>query len=84
MEEVVQGKFVVVVDAADRENEGDSDDEQPVRHARGRELHDEGGAQPYCLRTRRIAATSSASQMTERNETPYGTACNARSRRAKA
>ena len=44
IEDIRQGKFVVVVDAADRENEGDLDDRRPVRDARGDQLH--GDARP--------------------------------------
>src|SRR5919199_4370366 len=75
LEDVRQGKFVVVVDAADRENEGDltiaAQFATPeainfmVTHARGliclcltEERCDELGLRP----------------MTERNETPFGTA----------
>ena len=39
IEDIRHGKFVVVVDAADRENEGDLDDRRPVRDARGDQLH---------------------------------------------
>ena len=43
IEDIRQGKMVVVCDDEDRENEGDLDDGRPVRHARGDQLHGQGG-----------------------------------------
>ena len=40
IEDIRQGKFVVVVDAADRENEGDLTIAAQFANARGSELHD--------------------------------------------
>ncbi len=75
IEDIRQGKFVVVVDAADRENEGDltiaAQFATPeainfmATHGRGQIC--------LCLTDERVADLR-LRQMTERNETPYGTA----------
>ena len=46
IEDIRQGKMVVVVDDADRENEGDLDDRRAVRDAGGDQLHGEAGPRP--------------------------------------
>jgi 3,4-dihydroxy 2-butanone 4-phosphate synthase/GTP cyclohydrolase II len=75
LEDVRQGKFVVVVDAADRENEGDltiaaqfaTPEAVNFMATHGR------GLICLCLTEERCAALG-LRQMTERNETPFGTA----------
>jgi 3,4-dihydroxy 2-butanone 4-phosphate synthase/GTP cyclohydrolase II len=75
IEDIRQGKFVVVVDAADRENEGDltiaaqfaTPEAINFMATHGR------GLICLCLTDERVADLR-LRQMTERNETPYGTA----------
>jgi 3,4-dihydroxy 2-butanone 4-phosphate synthase / GTP cyclohydrolase II len=75
IEDIRQGKFVVVVDAADRENEGDltiaaqfaTPEAINFMATHGR------GLICLCLTDERVAELR-LRQMTERNETPYGTA----------
>ena len=75
IEDIRQGKFVVVVDAADRENEGDlTIAAQFATPEAVNFMTKEGrGLICLCLTSDRCDALG-LRQMTERNETPYGTA----------
>jgi 3,4-dihydroxy 2-butanone 4-phosphate synthase / GTP cyclohydrolase II len=75
IEDIRQGKFVVVVDAADRENEGDlTIAAQFATPEAVNFMTKEGrGLICLCLSEERCDALG-LRQMTERNETPYGTA----------
>ena len=75
IEEIRQGKMVVVVDAADRENEGDlTIAAQFATPEAVNFMAKEGrGLICLCLTEERCDALG-LRQMTERNETPYGTA----------
>jgi 3,4-dihydroxy 2-butanone 4-phosphate synthase / GTP cyclohydrolase II len=75
IEDIRQGKFVVVVDAADRENEGDLTiaAQFATPEAVNFMTKEARGLICLCLTEDRCAALG-LRQMTERNETPYGTA----------
>ena len=75
IEDIRQGKFVVVVDAADRENEGDLTiaAQFATPEAVNFMTKEARGLICLCLTEDRCDALS-LRQMTERNETPYGTA----------
>jgi 3,4-dihydroxy 2-butanone 4-phosphate synthase / GTP cyclohydrolase II len=75
IEDIRQGKFVVVVDAADRENEGDlTIAAQFATPEAVNFMTKEGrGLICLCLTSDRCNALG-LRQMTERNETPFGTA----------
>jgi 3,4-dihydroxy 2-butanone 4-phosphate synthase/GTP cyclohydrolase II len=75
IEDIRQGKFVVVVDAADRENEGDLTiaAQFATPEAVNFMTKEARGLICLCLSEERCAELG-LRQMTERNETPYGTA----------
>ena len=75
IEDIRQGKFVVVVDAADRENEGDLTiaAQFATPEAVNFMTKEARGLICLCLTEDRCDALG-LRQMTERNETPYGTA----------
>lgn len=75
IEDIRQGKFVVVVDAADRENEGDLTiaAQFATPEAVNFMTKEARGLICLCLTVERCDALG-LRQMTERNETPYGTA----------
>jgi 3,4-dihydroxy 2-butanone 4-phosphate synthase/GTP cyclohydrolase II len=75
IEDIRQGKFVVVVDAADRENEGDLTiaAQFATPEAVNFMTKEARGLICLCLSEARCDALG-LRQMTERNETPYGTA----------
>ena len=75
IEDIRQGKFVVVVDAADRENEGDLTiaAQFATPEAVNFMTKEARGLICLCLTEDRCDELS-LRQMTERNETPYGTA----------
>jgi 3,4-dihydroxy 2-butanone 4-phosphate synthase/GTP cyclohydrolase II len=75
IEDIRQGKFVVVVDAADRENEGDLTiaAQFATPEAVNFMTKEARGLICLCLTSDRCDALG-LRQMTERNETPYGTA----------
>jgi len=75
IEDIRQGKFVVVVDAADRENEGDLTiaAQFATPEAVNFMTKEARGLICLCLTEDRCNALG-LRQMTERNETPYGTA----------
>ena len=75
IEDIRQGKFVVVVDAADRENEGDLTIAAQFATAEAVNFMTKEGRGLICLcLTEERCAELGLRQMTERNETPYGTA----------
>src|ERR687896_2181003 len=75
IEDIRQGKFVVVVDAADRENEGDLTiaAQFATPEAVNFMTKEARGLICLCLSEERCDELG-LRQMTERNETPYGTA----------
>jgi 3,4-dihydroxy 2-butanone 4-phosphate synthase/GTP cyclohydrolase II len=75
IEDIRQGKFVVVVDAADRENEGDLTiaAQFATPEAVNFMTKEARGLICLCLTEERCDQLA-LRQMTERNETPYGTA----------
>ncbi|MGZ8739892.1 MAG: 3,4-dihydroxy-2-butanone-4-phosphate synthase, partial [Gaiellaceae bacterium] len=75
IEDIRQGKFVVVVDAADRENEGDLTiaAQFATPEAVNFMTKEARGLICLCLTEDRCDELG-LRQMTERNETPYGTA----------
>jgi 3,4-dihydroxy 2-butanone 4-phosphate synthase / GTP cyclohydrolase II len=75
LEDVRQGKFVVVVDAADRENEGDLTIAAQFATPEAVNFMATHGRGLICLcLTEERCAELGLRQMTERNETPFGTA----------
>ena len=75
IEEIRQGKFVVVVDAADRENEGDLTIAAQFATPEAVNFMTKEGRGLICLcLTEERCDELGLRQMTEKNETPYGTA----------
>jgi 3,4-dihydroxy 2-butanone 4-phosphate synthase/GTP cyclohydrolase II len=75
IEDIREGKFVVVVDAADRENEGDLTIAAQFATPDAINFMTKEGRGLICLcLTETRCDELSLRQMTERNETPYGTA----------
>jgi 3,4-dihydroxy 2-butanone 4-phosphate synthase/GTP cyclohydrolase II len=75
IEDIRQGKFVVVVDAADRENEGDLTIAAQFATPEAVNFMTKEGRGLICLcLTEERCDELGLRQMTERNETPYGTA----------
>jgi 3,4-dihydroxy 2-butanone 4-phosphate synthase/GTP cyclohydrolase II len=75
IEDIREGKFVVVVDAADRENEGDLTIAAQFATPEAINFMTKEGRGLICLcLTETRCDELSLRQMTERNETPYGTA----------
>jgi 3,4-dihydroxy 2-butanone 4-phosphate synthase / GTP cyclohydrolase II len=75
IEDIRQGKFVVVVDAADRENEGDLTIAAQFATPEAINFMATHGRGLICLcLTERRCDDLRLQPMTERNETPYGTA----------
>jgi 3,4-dihydroxy 2-butanone 4-phosphate synthase/GTP cyclohydrolase II len=75
LEDVRQGKFVVVVDAADRENEGDLTIAAQFATPEAVNFMATHGRGLVCLcLTEERCDELALRQMTERNETPFGTA----------
>ena len=75
IEDIRQGKFVVVVDAADRENEGDLTIAAQFATPEAVNFMTKEGRGLICLcLTEERCDQLGLRQMTERNETPYGTA----------
>jgi 3,4-dihydroxy 2-butanone 4-phosphate synthase/GTP cyclohydrolase II len=75
IEDIRQGKFVVVVDAADRENEGDLTIAAQFAAPEAINFMTKEGRGLICLcLTEARCDELSLRQMTDRNETPYGTA----------
>src|SRR5438067_10592786 len=75
IEDIRQGKFVVVVDAADRENEGDLTIAAQFATPEAVNFMTKEGRGLICLcMTEARCDELGLRQMTERNETPYGTA----------
>jgi 3,4-dihydroxy 2-butanone 4-phosphate synthase / GTP cyclohydrolase II len=75
LEDVRQGKFVVVVDAADRENEGDLTIAAQFATPEAVNFMATHGRGLICLcLTEERCEELDLRQMTERNETPFGTA----------
>jgi 3,4-dihydroxy 2-butanone 4-phosphate synthase / GTP cyclohydrolase II len=75
IEDIREGKFVVVVDAADRENEGDLTIAAQFATPEAINFMATHGRGLVCLcLTEERCAELRLRQMTERNETPYGTA----------
>jgi 3,4-dihydroxy 2-butanone 4-phosphate synthase / GTP cyclohydrolase II len=75
IEDIRQGKFVVVVDAADRENEGDLTIAAQFATPEAVNFMTKEGRGLICLcLTEDRCDALGLRQMTERNETPYGTA----------
>jgi 3,4-dihydroxy 2-butanone 4-phosphate synthase / GTP cyclohydrolase II len=75
IEDIRQGKFVVVVDAADRENEGDLTIAAQFATPEAVNFMTKEGRGLICLcLTEDRCDQLGLRQMTERNETPYGTA----------
>jgi 3,4-dihydroxy 2-butanone 4-phosphate synthase/GTP cyclohydrolase II len=75
IEEIRQGKFVVVVDAADRENEGDLTIAAQFATPEAVNFMTKEGRGLICLcLTEDRCDELGLRQMTDRNETPYGTA----------
>jgi 3,4-dihydroxy 2-butanone 4-phosphate synthase/GTP cyclohydrolase II len=75
IEEIRQGKFVVVVDAADRENEGDLTIAAQFATPEAVNFMTKEGRGLICLCLTEARCDELAlRQMTDRNETPYGTA----------
>jgi 3,4-dihydroxy 2-butanone 4-phosphate synthase/GTP cyclohydrolase II len=74
IEDIRQGKFVVVVDAADRENEGDLTIAAQFATPEAVNFMTKEGRGLICLcLTEERCDELGLRQMTERNETPYGT-----------
>jgi len=75
IEDIRQGKFIVVVDAADRENEGDLTIAAQFATPEAVNFMTKEGRGLICLcLTEERCDELGLRQMTERNETPYGTA----------
>ena len=75
IEDIREGKFVVVVDAADRENEGDLTIAAQFATPEAINFMTKEGRGLICLcLTESRCDTLGLRQMTDRNETPYGTA----------
>jgi 3,4-dihydroxy 2-butanone 4-phosphate synthase / GTP cyclohydrolase II len=75
IEDIRQGKFVVVVDAADRENEGDLTIAAQFATPEAVNFMTKEGRGLICLcLTEERCEELGLRQMTEKNETPYGTA----------
>ena len=75
IEDIRQGKFVVVVDAADRENEGDLTIAAQFATPEAINFMTKEGRGLICLCLSEARCDElGLRQMTERNETPYGTA----------
>jgi 3,4-dihydroxy 2-butanone 4-phosphate synthase/GTP cyclohydrolase II len=75
IEDIRQGKFVVVVDAADRENEGDLTIAAQFATPEAINFMTKEGRGLICLCLTEARCDDLAlRQMTDRNETPYGTA----------
>jgi 3,4-dihydroxy 2-butanone 4-phosphate synthase/GTP cyclohydrolase II len=75
IEDIRQGKFVVVVDAADRENEGDLTIAAQFATPEAINFMTKEGRGLICLcLTEARCDDLGLRQMTDRNETPYGTA----------
>jgi 3,4-dihydroxy 2-butanone 4-phosphate synthase/GTP cyclohydrolase II len=75
IEDIRQGKFVVVVDAADRENEGDLTIAAQFATPEAINFMTKEGRGLICLCLPEARCDElSLRQMTDRNETPYGTA----------
>src|SRR5205823_847460 len=75
IEDIRQGKFVVVVDAADRENEGDLTIAAQFATPEAVNFMTKEGRGLICLcLTQDRCDELALRQMTDRNETPYGTA----------
>ncbi len=75
VEDIRQGKFVVVVDASDRENEGDLTIAAQFAMPEAVNFMTKEGRGLICLcLTEERCDELSLRQMTERNETPFGTA----------
>jgi 3,4-dihydroxy 2-butanone 4-phosphate synthase / GTP cyclohydrolase II len=75
IEDIRQGKFVVVVDAADRENEGDLTIAAQFAAPEAVNFMTKEGRGLICLcLTEDRCDVLGLRQMTDRNETPYGTA----------
>jgi 3,4-dihydroxy 2-butanone 4-phosphate synthase/GTP cyclohydrolase II len=75
IEDIRQGKFVVVVDAADRENEGDLTIAAQFATPEAVNFMTKEGRGLICLcLTENRCDELALRQMTDRNETPYGTA----------
>ena len=75
IEDIRQGKFVVVVDAADRENEGDLTIAAQFATPEAVNFMTKEGRGLICLcLTEERCEQLGLRQMTEHNETPYGTA----------
>ena len=75
LEDIREGKFVVVVDAADRENEGDLTIAAQFATPEAINFMATHGRGLICLcLTEERCAELGLRQMTDRNETPYGTA----------
>jgi len=75
IEDIRQGKLVVVVDAADRENEGDLTIAAQFATPEAVNFMTKEGRGLICLcLTERRCDDLGLRQMTDRNETPYGTA----------
>jgi 3,4-dihydroxy 2-butanone 4-phosphate synthase/GTP cyclohydrolase II len=75
IEDIRQGKIVVVVDAADRENEGDLTIAAQFATPEAVNFMTKAGRGLICLcLTEERCDELGLRQMTERNETPYGTA----------
>src|ERR671922_370129 len=75
IEDIRQGKFVVVMDAADRENEGDLTIAAQFATPEAINFMATHGRGLFCLcLTEERCDELRLRQMTERNETPYGTA----------
>ncbi len=75
IEDIRQGKFVVVVDAQDRENEGDLTIAAQFATPEAVNFMTKEGRGLICLcLTEERCAELGLRQMTDRNETPYGTA----------
>src|SRR5262249_44341232 len=75
IEDIRQGKFVVVVDAADRENEGDLTIAAQFATPEAVNFMTKEGRGLICLcLTEERCDELGLRQMTDKNETPYGTA----------
>jgi 3,4-dihydroxy 2-butanone 4-phosphate synthase/GTP cyclohydrolase II len=75
IEDIRQGKFIVVVDAADRENEGDLTIAAQFATPEAVNFMTKEGRGLICLcLTEERCDELGLRQMTDRNETPYGTA----------
>ena len=85
IEDIREGKFVVVVDDEDRENEGDLTIAAQFATPEAINFMATHGRGLICLcLTEERCDELGLRQMTEQNETPFGTAFTSRSRRARA